>query len=185
MEAAFKNKLTENGIEFHTEGKRFFYYVKDRDAVRLISFEIMEEFSPINAFYFYKEEVLNKVKKEFDLVGLGYRLIPSDKGFGIAWNEDDAGKARSIIRDVTGIPLDLDKVERIRAENSNRSGTEYSVITVNENELVTAETDFENLGVEYKVLNTDQGYMIRWARENNSKVMKMLRSADYYYDPKR
>jgi len=80
---------------------------------------------------------------------------------------------------------DLEKVEKIKAELSNRFGPEYSVITVKDNELVAAENDFKNLGVDYKVLNTDSGYMIRWARDNNSKVMEILKSTDYYYDPKR
>ena len=185
MEAAFKNRLTEDDIEFHTEGKRFFYYVRDREAVRLIASEIVKEYSPVNAFFFFKEEDLTNVKKEFDIEGMRYRIIPSDGGFGITWEEGDVKKARSIIRDVTGIPLDLDRVEKKQAESANDLVVEYSVITIKEYELAGAEKDFQRLGIDYKVLDTDQGYMIRWAIENNSKVMKMLESADYYYDPKK
>ena len=185
MEEAFKNRLTEDDIEFHTEGKRFFYYVRDREAVRLISSEIVKEYSPVNAFFFFKEEDLTKVKKEFDIKGIRYRIIQSDGGFGISWEEGDVKKARSIIRDVTGIPLDLDRVEKKQAESANDLVVEYSVITIKEYELAEAEKDFQHIGIDYKVLNTDQGYMIRWAIENNSKVMKMLESADYYYDPEK
>ncbi len=73
-----------------------------------------------------------------------------------------------------------DQVREVSEELRNHFGPEHSVIIVGPEQLDTAKADFENNGIEFDVLNYEDGYMIQWKRKNNSKVAKILKFAPYY-----
>jgi len=73
-----------------------------------------------------------------------------------------------------------DQVREISEELRNHFGPEHSVIIIRPEKLDAAKADFESNGIEFDVLNYENGYMIQWERKNNSKVAQILKSAPYY-----
>ena len=73
-----------------------------------------------------------------------------------------------------------DQVRDVSEELRNHFGPEHSVIIIRPEKLDAAKADFEKNGIEFNVLNYEDGYMIQWERKNNTKVAQMLESAPYY-----
>ncbi len=71
-------------------------------------------------------------------------------------------------------------MKRIRSVLFDHVGQEYSAIEVTEEHREAAESDFKRNGVEYMLNNFEDRYMIRWRRQDNSKVHQMLETAPYY-----
>ena len=91
-------------------------------------------------------------------------------------------------KNITRIPLEL--LGHKHEENPCASQIELykpvcSVITIQEQEVAQAKSDFEKLGIYYDVLRSGNEYIVRWKSEDDGKVMGMLKNADYYYDPKK
>ena len=186
MEAAFEQAIEESGIKYRKEGKQFYYSIRDRAAVNEISRGVNKEYSPEGTFFFYKEEDWNKTKNRLEAEDIPYRSIVKDDGYGIVWDKSHTSKARQIIHDITRIPIDLlghKHEENVCASKMELNKPVCSVITIQENEVNQAKSDFEKLGIYYDVLRSGSEYIVQWKSEDNEKVMGMLRNSDYYYDP--
>jgi hypothetical protein len=188
MEAAFEQALKDSGIKYRKEGRQFFYQVGDRAAINKVRHNIINEYFPEGAFFFYKEDDWGKAKSRLDAEKIPYRSIVKDDSYGIVWDKSYTSNVHQIIHDITRIPLDL--LGHKNEENPCASPIELSepvcsIITIQEHDVSQAKSDFEKLGIYYDVLKSGSEYIVQWKSEDNGKVLGMLKNADYYYDPKK
>ena len=104
------------------------------------------------------------------------------------WDKPYTSKAHQIIHDITRIPLNLlgqKHEENVCADQMDLNKPVCSVITIKEHEVNQAKSDFDELGIYFDVLKSGGEYIVQWKTDDNEKVMKMLKNADYYYDPKK
>ena len=131
---------------------------------------------------------LKKAKNKLDVEGITYRTIRKDDGYGIDWDMVHTSKVHEIIHEVTGIPMEYlgqAHEEGEKTEQRNSYEPKYSIIEIQEHEVEQVKSDFDRLGIDYSVFKTKTGFMVRWNNDDTEKVLKVLDTAEYYYDPKK